>query len=77
MKNHDIVKLCADSLRTFLSEKHGIKLKSGHAHEIVAAFLGYKSAISLRQDMQCPISNLDQAEYILFDTPTALVERRI
>ncbi len=77
MKNHDIVKLCADSLRTFLNDKHGIKLKSGHAHEIVAALLGYKSAISLRQDMQCPITNLDQAEYILFDTPTALVEQRI
>jgi len=77
MKNHDIVKLCADSLRTFLNDKHGIKLKSSHAHEIVAAFLGYKSAISLRQDMQCPITNLDQAEYILFDTPTALVEQRI
>lgn len=77
MKHHDIVKLCAASLRTFLNDKHGIKLKSGHAHEIVAAFLGYKSAISLRQDMQCPISNLDQAEYIVFDTPTLLVEQRI
>lgn len=77
MKHHDIVKLCADSLRTFLSDKHGIKLKSGHAHEIVAAFRGYKSAISMRQDKQCPISNLDQAEYIVFDTPTLLVEQRI
>ena len=77
MKHHDIVKLCAGSLRAFLNDKHGIKLKSGHAHEIAAAFFGYKSAISLRQDTRYPISNLDQAEYILFDTPTALVEQRI
>jgi len=77
MKNHDIVKLCADSLRTFLSEKHGIKLKSGHAHEIVAAFLGYKSAVAMRQDTRCPITSLDQAEYILFDIPTSLVEQRL
>lgn len=77
MKHHDIVKLCADSLRTFLIEKHGIKLKSGHAHEIVAAFLGYKSAISLRQDTQYPVTHLDRAEYILFDTPTIFIEQRI
>lgn len=77
MKNHDIVKLCADSLRTFLIDKHGIKLKSGHAHEIVAAFLGYKSAISLRQDTQYPITHLDQAEYILFDTSSIYVEERL
>ena len=47
---HDIPKLCADSLRSFLSDNHGIKLKSGHAHEIVAAFFGYKSKISLLAD---------------------------
>lgn len=77
MKNHDIVKLCADSLRVFLIDKHGIKLKSGHAHEIVAAFLGYKSAISLRQDTQYSITHLDQAEYILFDTSSIYVEERL
>lgn len=77
MKQHDIVKLCADSLRTFLNDRHSIQLKSGHAHEIVAAFFGYKSAISLRQDMQCPITNLDQAEYILFETPKPLVDQRL
>jgi hypothetical protein len=31
---HDITKTCADSLRSYLNHKHGIKLKSGHAHEI-------------------------------------------
>lgn len=77
MKNHDIVKLCADSLRAFLIDKHGIKLKSGHAHEIVAAFFGYKSAISLRQDTQYPVTHLDRAEYILFDTPGVSVEERL
>ena len=77
MKNHDIVKLCADSLRIFLIDKHNIKLKSGHAHEIVATFFGYKSAISLRQDTQYPIAHLDRAEYVLFDVPNAFVEKRL
>lgn len=74
---HDITKLCADSLRSYLNNNHGIKLKSGHAHEIVAAFFGYKSAISLRQDSQYPLSNLRQAEYIHFDPSVALVNQRI
>ena len=39
----DIPKLCADSLRAFTKEKYGIKLKAAHAHEIVAAYLGYRS----------------------------------
>lgn len=74
---NDIAKLCALSLRAFLKNNHGIDLKSGHAHELVAAFSGYKSAISMRQDAQYPLSNLNQAEYIHFDTDLSLVNQRI
>ena len=74
---HDIPKLCADSLRSFLSDNHGIKLKSGHAHEIVAAFFGYKSKISLLADEIYPLAKLDQAEFILLNPPVSFVDQRI
>ncbi len=74
---HDITKLCADSLRVYLNDKHGIKLKSGHAHEIVAAFFGYKSRIAMLADKKHPISNLNQAELILLDPPTPFVDQRL
>lgn len=74
---HDITKLCADSLRVYLNDKHGIKLKSGHAHEIVAAFFGYKSRIAMLADKKHPISNLDQAELILLNPPTPFVDQRL
>lgn len=74
---HDITKLCADSLRSYLNDTHGIKLKSGHAHEIVAAFFGYKSKIALLADKQYPLSNLEKAEFILLNPPTPFVDQRI
>ncbi len=74
---HDIPKLCADSLRSFLSDNHGIKLKSGHAHEIVAAFFGYKSKISLLADETYPLTNMDQAEFILLNPPVSFIDQRI
>lgn len=74
---HDITKLCADSLRSYLNDKHSIKLKSGHAHEIVAAFFGYKSKIALLADKQYPLSNLEKAEFILLNPPTPFVDQRL
>lgn len=74
---HDITKLCADSLRSFLNNNYGIKLKSGHAHEIVVAFFGYKSKIALLADDMCPITNLEKAEFILLNPPTSFVDQRI
>lgn len=73
----DITKLCADSLRSFLNDNHGIKLKSGHAHEIVAAFFGYKSKISLLADETYPLTKLDQAEFILLNPVVSFVDQRI
>lgn len=64
----------ADLLRVF-SENHGAKLKASHAHEIVAAFVGYSSNAAMRADKVCPIENLDQAEiYVL--TPSAFIDQR-
>jgi len=74
---HDITKTCADSLRSYLNDKHSIKLKSGHAHEIVAAFFGYKSKIALLADKQYPLSNLEKAEFIFLSPPTPFVDQRL
>ena len=74
---HDITKLCADSLRSYLNDNHGIKLKSGHAHEIVAAFFGYKSKIALLADKRYPLGDLGKAEFILLTPPTPFVDQRI
>lgn len=66
MKQHDITKLCADALRSYVSSRSSISpLKSSHAHEIMAAFFGYKSKIALHADTQHPISNLNQADIIV------------
>jgi|GEM_PF-643528 len=62
---HDITKLCADSLRSFTENRLDFKLKSSHAHELVAAFFGYQSRAALLADTQFPISNLEQADYII------------
>lgn len=67
-------KRCADTLRVF-SENQGIKLKASHAHEIVAAFFGYKSKAAMDTDNTCSMDNLSQANiYVL--TPTALIDER-
>ena len=61
----EISKLCADSLRTLASEKYGTKLKSAHAHELVAAYFGYRSKNALLADEYYPISALAQAEIVV------------
>ena len=74
---HDITKLCADSLRSYLNDKHGIKLKSGHAHEIVATFFSYGTKIALLADKQYPLSNLEKAEFIILNPLIAFVDQRL
>lgn len=69
-----ITKLCADHLRAF-SENYGVKLKASHAHELVAAFFGYKSRAAMLADTQCPISNLPQASIIVLP-PTEPIDQR-
>jgi len=74
---HSITKNCADSLRFHLNDKHGIKLKSGHAHEIVAAFFGYKSKIALLSDERFPVENLESAAFIVLDLAEPLIAQRL
>lgn len=70
----DIIKLCADNLRT-CSKNHGIKLKASHAHELVAMFFGYKSKAALLVDTLYPVSNLPQATIIIL-APIKLIDER-
>lgn len=70
-----INKFCADHLRA-LSNNHGIKLKPSHAHELVAAFFGYKSKAALYADNQYPISNLPKAKVIVLVPSAPIDERR-
>lgn len=77
MKHQDISKLCADTLRLNLSDTYGIKLKSGHAHEIVAAFFGYRSRIAMLADRIYPIIDLADAEFIVLQLPILLVDQRL
>ncbi|STX39848.1 hypothetical protein [Legionella feeleii] len=69
-----IIKLCADHLRAF-SGNHGVKLKSGHAHELVASFFGYKSKAAMQMDILSPIKNLDQAKIFVL-MPSLFIEER-
>ena len=70
-----LLKLCADSLRTFSKDKYDIKLKAAHAHELVAAFFGYSSKNTTLADTKYPISNLGQAEIIVM-TPDVFIDQR-
>jgi len=72
---HEITKLCADSLRAFTSENYGIQLKSSHAHELVAAYFGYASRAALLADIEHPISAIQVAPYFIL-SPTARIEER-
>ena len=71
----DIQKSCADSLRTFVIDKYKVKLKPTHAHELVAAYFGYRSKNAMLADSKYPINNLDQAEIVVL-TPDAFIQER-
>lgn len=69
-----IIKLCADHLRA-ISSNHGVKLKSGHAHELVASFFGYKSKAAMQMDILSPIKNLDKTKFFVL-MPSFFIEER-
>ena len=71
----NISKLCADSLRTLVKKKYGVKLKAAHAHELAAAYFGYSSKNAMLADTKYPITNLAQAEIIVM-TSDDVVDRR-
>lgn len=70
-----IIKFCADDLRIFINSNHNIKLKASYAHELFAAFFGYKSNAALIADTIAPISKLPQANFIVL-APTEPIEER-
>lgn len=72
----DLIKICSDSLRTFSKEKYNVKLKAAHAHELVAAFCGYKTKNGMLADTQHPISNLGKAEIIVMTPDNFIAQRR-
>ncbi|HHF7372283.1 TPA: hypothetical protein ACRB0F_003618 [Legionella anisa] len=69
-----IAKLCANQLRV-ISNNNGVKLKSSHAHELVAAFFGYKSKAALLTDTHASIENIGQAKIFVL-IPSAFIEER-
>lgn len=70
-------KQCADSLRSFALEKHEIKLKATHAHELVAAYFGYKSKnAAINGHEGFPVSNLCNSEIILMRPDNEIDVRR-
>jgi hypothetical protein len=73
---HEITKRCADSLRLFSQTKFGIQIKSSHAHELVAAYMGYSSRAALLADFKCPITNLRQADILVLTATAPIKERR-
>lgn len=62
-----IQKECADRLRETYRALSGKKLRSGHAHELVAAYFGYGTAAALQSDAVFPLSSLDEAEILIPD----------
>jgi len=76
MNRQDIPKICADSLRNTTQKEFGTKLKAAHAHELVAAYLGYKSKNSLLAESKFSISNLSKAEVIVMVKDEVIDKRR-
>lgn len=70
-----IAKFCADHLRA-ISNNRGVKLKSGHAHELVASFFGYKSKAAMLADTSSPIDRLNQAQFLVLTPPQFIEQRR-
>lgn len=73
--NTVLSKVCSDSLRNFAQEKHGVKLKASHAHELAAAYFGYKSKNAMLADEKFPLKNLIQAEVVVM-TPDEVIDKR-
>lgn len=62
-----IQKHCADHLRVTYRNMSGAKLRSSHAHELVAAYFGYSTAAALQADLTFPLSSLEGAEILIPD----------
>jgi hypothetical protein len=74
--NQDISKLCADSLRSSLKNKYAIQLKAAHAHELVAAYFGYRSKNALLSDRKYPISDISKSKVVVMIPDSDIDNRR-
>jgi hypothetical protein len=72
---HDIIKLCADSLRSFTLEKYGITLKAAHAHELTAAYFGYSSKNAMLADKLHPLEKLEHSSIFVM-APDVFIDQR-
>lgn len=62
-----IQKQCADFLRDYHRQLTSGKLGAGHAHELVAAFFGYKTAAALQAESAYPLDELEGADILIPD----------
>lgn len=69
-----IAKACADFLRA-QPTKDESKLKATHAHELVAAYFGYRSRAALLSDHSYDLGRLQKAELLMPHVP--LVSQRL
>lgn len=60
---------CATFLRATYADLPGGGLRSGHAHEIVAAYFGYSDGSALRAEVTYPLSAASDAEFLIPNTP--------
>ena len=74
--NSSVVKICADTLKNHYRENYGVKLKSSHAHELVASFFGYKSKNAMLSDSNYPPELICGSEVVICK-PVSLLEKRI
>jgi len=58
---------CVDHLRSTYETLTGKRLGSGHAHEIVAAYLGYPTAAALQAERRFPLTEMAEAEILIPD----------
>lgn len=70
---HTYIKPAADFLRQHFQQK-GQKLRATHAHELVAAFFGYKSRAALDSDPTLTLANMNATQ--LWVPDTKLIEQR-
>jgi len=64
---NDLSKTCSDFLRISYTQSSDNKLKASHAHELVAAFFGYKSHAALISEKKYPLANLENADVLIPD----------
>lgn len=76
MLHHEVTKILADSLRTYVKENHQVKLKAAHAHELVAAYFGYNSKNAMLADDEYDPEKVNLAKIIIFTSDEFIDKRR-